>query len=91
VDYESDLDKLAGCCPDVANAKACVPRLNFMVAPIMLSQNFTFAQLQLDLDNLKKAEDAYEAESARKYDFEEPPVSPNSDEPTLAEVMAAAN
>ena len=72
VDFQSDVDRLVDCCADVINAKGCVPRLNFLLVPAMLSDNFTFEKLQLDLDNLEKAEVAFEAEAAREYPFEEP-------------------
>jgi hypothetical protein len=72
VDFESDLDRLIECCPDVIAARACTPRLNIVVVPSIVSRkSFTFEQLQVDLDTLKKAEEAFELESAREYDFEE--------------------
>ena len=73
VDFESHLDRLLDCCADVFNARACVPRLSFLNMRVMLP-DLTFAQSQLDLDNLEKAEAAFEAEAAREYNFEESPA-----------------
>jgi len=71
VDFESGLDKLVGCAPDVINARACIPQFSFL-GRSALPANLTFQQLQLDLDALERAEVAYQAEADRQYDFEAP-------------------
>jgi hypothetical protein len=43
-----------------------------LVAVSAMLPDLTFEKLQLDLDNLEKAEAAYETEANREYDFEEP-------------------
>lgn len=68
VDFESELDQLIDCCPDVVNARACLPRLGYLEAR-HLPPDLTLKQLQHDLDSLEQAERAYEAEAAATYDF----------------------
>lgn len=69
VDFESDLDKLVGCCADVLGARVCVPQLSFLTMRVM-PPDLTFEKLQWDLETLEKAEAAYEAEAAKEYNFE---------------------
>ena len=78
-----DLDKLVGCAPDVLAARACVPRVTFLTMRV-LPPDFTFEQLQWDLDTIEKAEAAYQAELGREYDFTSASTEESTDqEPEL--------
>lgn len=84
VDFASDVDKLVVCCSDVAAARNCIPHLTFL--PMRnVPPDLTLQQLTWDLDNLERAEAAYQAEANREYNFDEPaeePVTKPDDVPT---------
>jgi hypothetical protein len=69
VSYENGLDRLISCCPDVIAARSCIPRLNYL-SRTALPAALTFEQLQGDLTVLAKAEEAFQIESNRQYNFE---------------------
>jgi len=71
VDFESSLDRLINCCPDVINARACIPQFSFLARSVM-PEDLTFEKLTWDLNTLERAEVASQAEADRQYDFETP-------------------
>jgi RNAse (barnase) inhibitor barstar len=91
IDYETDLDQLADCCPDVINSKACVPLLVWTNNPVVGDKwGLTIERIEEDIARLKDAETAYEAEAAKEYDFTPAPREEKSTdrEPELAEQSA---
>jgi hypothetical protein len=71
VDFETSLDRLVACCPDVVNARACIPQFSFLGRSAMPA-DLTSEKLTWDLNTLKTAEEAFEVEAAREYNFEAP-------------------
>ena len=69
VDFETSLDRVVACCPDVINARACIPHFRFL-GRSALPADLTFEKLQWDLNTLEKAEEAFQIESNRQHNFE---------------------
>ena len=69
VDFESELDQLIDCCSDVINARACVPLMIWTINPVQDKWGLTIERIEEDVARLNDAEAAYEAETAKEYDF----------------------
>lgn len=74
------IDTAANHAYDVLAAGKCKPLVVWITGPVRDAWGLTLERLQEDIDRLKEAEAAYEAEAARQYDF-----TPVSQEPTPLE------